>query len=537
MPSGQDGPIKGTSKLWVSLSTVKKTLFVFACPCLLAWYFHSLYSNASENALNRSTDNKFRIGESASPARSSASDLCRRSIIQSLGIEAGEFGEKEMESFENVSIALHLNGESKHCGETSLIKLIETLYQAANEMDQCSFIFDKYVVEAVLSRAFQNLVGQTCYSSEKDRTEEDGLYGFCDMGTNKTPILSDHDELVSIAYGGVKYLPCHFHTRQGRRVQGVQDLVSGLTDEAPCPDALCLHLYAVQAGRHFVFAPGAVGEIIELPHVMGGNPEQPVYLRTLSLSPRVFDIVNFFRLEESQDLVARVLKEERELWRLKRSTTGPDSSNVNKRRTSESGFDTSSESALKLKMRGFQALGFDDYIETYADGLQMLRYNLTTAYNAHHDFYGDISAVTGHHNFNSAGVGADRFATILLYMTEHGERGGGETVFTEAWPTELAPGKRVELPDAIESLRASGDASMLKTGSWEETLVAKCRSRLAVQPHPGRAVLFYSQLPNGKPDYTSLHGGCPVLAGQKYAANLWVWNSHRHGYSEAPIHP
>lgn len=67
------------------------------------------------------------------------------------------------------------------------------------------------------------------------------------------------------------------------------------------------------------------------------------------------------------------------------------------------------------------------------------------------------------------------------------------------------------------------------------TQVAKCRTRLAVRPHSSRAVLFYSQLPNGKVDPASIHGACPVLSGQKYAANLWVWNTPRQGYPGSPI--
>jgi hypothetical protein len=56
-----------------------------------------------------------------------------------------------------------------------------------------------------------------------------------------------------------------------------------------------------------------------------------------------------------------------------------------------------------------------------------------------------------------------------------------------------------------------------------------------VKPHSSRAVLFYSQFPNGEVDPASLHGACPVLEGQKYAANLWVWNTPRQGYPGAPI--
>jgi hypothetical protein len=60
---------------------------------------------------------------------------------------------------------------------------------------------------------------------------------------------------------------------------------------------LPLHLYAVPAGRVFMFAPNYIGEIITLPHVRGGDPSLPVYLRVLSLSPLVFDLVNFFSKE------------------------------------------------------------------------------------------------------------------------------------------------------------------------------------------------------------------------------------------------
>jgi hypothetical protein len=38
----------------------------------------------------------------------------------------------------------------------------------------------------------------------------------------------------------------------------------------------------------------------------------------------------------------------------------------------------------------------------------------------------------------------------------------------------------------------------------------------------GDAILFYSQHPSGLMDPMSQHGGCPVLDGTKWAANLWV---------------
>jgi hypothetical protein len=114
-------------------------------------------------------------------------------------------------------------------------------------------------------------------------------------------------------------------------------------------------------------------------------------------------------------------------------------------------------------------------------------------------------------------------------MTDMEEEAGGETVFSEAWPPELDESERKELPEAIQELRASGAAAAagIEEDSWEEEMVARCRSKLAVRPTHGRAVLFYSQHPNGIPDGMAKHGGCPVLKGPKWAANLWVWNTPR----------
>jgi len=60
--------------------------------------------------------------------------------------------------------------------------------------------------------------------------------------------------------------------------------------------------------------------------------------------------------------------------------------------------------------------------------------------------------------------------------------------------------------------------------AWEPGLVDQCYSRLAAAPKKGRAILFYSQHPDGSLDNHAQHGGCPILDGQKWAANLWVWN-------------
>jgi hypothetical protein len=54
---------------------------------------------------------------------------------------------------------------------------------------------------------------------------------------------------------------------------------------------------------------------------------------------------------------------------------------------------------------------------------------------------------------------------------------------------------------------------------WHQQ-IAQCRTRLAVQPNAGKAILFYSQNPDGSTDELSKHGACPVLAGDKWAGKF-----------------
>jgi len=142
------------------------------------------------------------------------------------------------------------------------------------------------------------------------------------------------------------------------------------------------------------------------------------------------------------------------------------------------------------------------------------------------------------HDYITSKKGTNRFATILLYMSDLDDSDGGETVFTKGWPDQPV-GDRISKKDALNTLRESGEIDFLQRDSWQETMVANCRSRLSVKPHNARAVLFYSQHPNGEEDHASLHGGCPVLSevNTKWAANLWAWNGPRVGYAGSPINP
>lgn len=414
-------------------------------------------------------------------------------------------------AFEGVSFVIHRNGEAESCGEASVDW--DALRTAIHTFEYCPDQFDKLDVESLLTRLLAEHVSK-CDSGLKGRPA--GFLGHCDRGEDRTPILLDHNDLVLVPPS--QTLPCRFHTREGVRITTLKQLSKLLEDtvDGACSSAnneTCsatpgLHLYAVPGGRVFMHAPSHVGEIFELPHVKGPMG-LPVSLEVISVSPRVFDVHNFFTKEESVDLVKRALEEKSESHRIKRSTTGAVGKSVSSQRTSENGFDTNGKTAVKVKKRCLEILGYDEYLESHGDGLQLLRYNLTTAYIPHMDWIDDPSGRLKH-NYDSAHKGGNRYATILLYMSDLDEDAGGETVFTKGWPVGQAEEDHVPFKQALRELRESGDASMvLEEGSWEEEMVAKCRSRLAVRPNSARAVLFYSQLPTGEQDPASLHGGCP----------------------------
>jgi len=111
-----------------------------------------------------------------------------------------------------------------------------------------------------------------------------------------------------------------------------------------------------------------------------------------------------------------------------------------------------------------------------AEPLQLVHYDPGQEYNAHHDFVYPHTM----NKFQPA-----RFATILLYLNEVTD--GGETSFPR----------------------------------WVN---AETSNELKVKPAKGKAVLFYGFLPDGNLDDLSQHAALPVIKGEKWLTNLWVWD-------------
>ena len=296
-----------------------------------------------------------------------SSDVCFQRLLQSLDEGDAQVAEHLMQlEDDGIRLVLHRNGEIDGCGMS--IDFLSQLRITLMALGECPVAFNKYEVESILTSTFHQAM-QFCGSEEDNRTDEEGFLGYCDMGVDRTPILLDHDKLVQVGVSeddpDNAYLPCHFHSREGVRITSFQKLVSLIVNEyKKVPSTHCedksdqetcsteekeVHLYAVPAGRTFMFAPKFVGEIFELPHIRGADPDKPVYMEVLSLSPRVFDIFNFFTRDESDGLVAKAIAEKSDSHRIKRSSTGASGYNINTRRTSESGFDTHGKTAQAVK--------------------------------------------------------------------------------------------------------------------------------------------------------------------------------------------
>jgi len=112
---------------------------------------------------------------------------------------------------------------------------------------------------------------------------------------------------------------------------------------------------------------------------------------------------------------------------------------------------------------------------TNAEDMQVVHYLVGQRYDSHHDW-------------GVSGYAESRYITLLLYLTnQEGPDAGGETSFPKA-----AGGKGIK-----------------------------------VHPGKGSAVLFYNLLEDGNGDDLALHAALPVVYGEKWLANFWVWDPKR----------
>ncbi|CAK4228691.1 unnamed protein product [Aphanomyces euteiches] len=282
-------------------------------------------------------------------------------------------------------------------------------------------------------------------------------------------------------------------------------------------------LYLVAPGLLFVWPFVELGHKVHVSSKMSPT-KIDIILESFSETPRVFHVHNFFDNEEADYLIERILTIDDEKNKLKQSTVGHANGpkKVSTIRTSENAFDQVSDGAVRIKKRSFDMLRIAEYREDQSDGLQLLRYKQKQAYAPHTDYFG--TEAKGDWNWDPSTGGSNRFATVFMYLSN--VTVGGQTVFPQAWMPEGH--EHPPMPSETAALTNS----LFDRDSWEHDMVEKCSSRLASYPRKTHAILLYSQKPNGEVDPMSRHGGCPVLEGTKWAANLWVWNRRRYGLDQ-----
>mmetsp|Transcript_14251 Transcript_14251/g.21650 ORF Transcript_14251/g.21650 Transcript_14251/m.21650 type:complete len:561 (+) Transcript_14251:33-1715(+) len=269
-------------------------------------------------------------------------------------------------------------------------------------------------------------------------------------------------------------------------------------------------LYVVPNGLLFMWPTIEIGHAVELHDIETPNGK-PVIVRTLKHSPMVFELENLLTEEEAEAVRVAAMEVKHEGNKFQRSTTGH-TGNVDPYRTSDNAFvHSESEVAMNLTKRAFHSLRMK-YDMALGDGIQVLRYNASGGYRWHTDWFPEKLVYGRNHDVTRGG--SNRFATVFFYLSD--VEWGGQTGFPEA------EGDTSELNASLAKAE-----TMFRANSWEMQAVEKCFGKFSVKPKKARAILFYSLKPNGKGDPMSMHTGCPVLEGQKWAANLWIWNKDR----------
>ncbi|KAH9710773.1 putative prolyl 4-hydroxylase 10 [Citrus sinensis] len=211
-----------------------------------------------------------------------------------------------------------------------------------------------------------------------------------------------------------------------------------------------------------------------------GRAEQ--WVEVISWEPRAFVYHNFLSKEECEYLINLATPHMRKSTVVDSDTGKSKDSRV---RTSSGTFLARGRDKIirdiEKRIADFTFLPLEN-----GEGLQVLHYEAGQKYEPHFDYFMD--------EFNTKN-GGQRMATVLMYLSDVEE--GGETVFPNA----------------------QGNISAVPW--WNE--LSECgKTGLSIKPKMGDALLFWSMKPDASLDPSSLHGGCPVIKGNKWSSTKWI---------------
>ncbi|XP_076451239.1 prolyl 4-hydroxylase subunit alpha-3-like [Babylonia areolata] len=129
--------------------------------------------------------------------------------------------------------------------------------------------------------------------------------------------------------------------------------------------------------------------------------------------------------------------------------------------------------SLARRVKGMTGLEVDQSppVGPCSEAFQIVNYGLGGHYDVHMDPFDSWALEDG------AGEYGERLATFLIYLSDVEK--GGNTVFVH--------------------------------------------SRISVAPRKGKALFWYNFDPKLQKDFNTSHAGCPVMVGQKWIANKWIW--------------
>lgn len=216
--------------------------------------------------------------------------------------------------------------------------------------------------------------------------------------------------------------------------------------------------------------------------IEGDDGKREQWVEVISWEPRAFIYHNFLSEEECDYLIS-LAKPHMQKSTVVDSETGK--SKDSRVRTSSGTFLPRGRDK-KIREIEKRIADFTFIPVEQGEGLQVLHYEVGQKYEPHFDYFMD--------EFNTKN-GGQRIATVLMYLSDVEE--GGETVFPSA----------------------KGNYSAVPW--WNE--LSECgKGGLSVKPKMGDALLFWSMKPDASVDPSSLHGGCPVIKGNKWSATKWM---------------
>lgn len=312
-----------------------------------------------------------------------------------------------------------------------------------------------------------------------------------------------------ILFGDQQIAQLRSHTG---RALAAENGLRELDDELERGLVVCL-----AADEQFVWPALRVGESVRV-RLQSRDSDRVVRVHTLSKRPRVFLVPSLLSHAECDELVA--IGKSTQLDKSKVGADAGSGGEYRDVRTSSQTWiapgtpnDTPTVQRVRERIFDLVKMPFD-----LGEALQLVHYQVSQHYMGHHDY----SHIWESKDSPYVQAGGNRFITIVMYLND--VEAGGETMF----PFGNTTNRPIVDSEGNEQIWVMKDGQHVYYGN------PGCDGRgLVVPPIKGAAVIFYNLLEEhtafATPDSYTLHAGCDVLKGEKFAAQQWIRNKRVNG--------